>query len=71
LISVRVRIELVTAHKRGQNGARWLSDFASLSWPDTNTLTIKSVAAGVQGQVRRVELRGTGQTLHHPRNDQD
>jgi alpha-L-fucosidase len=41
-----------------------------LSWPDTNTLTIKSLAAGVPGQVRRVELLGTGQTLRHLRNDQ-
>jgi alpha-L-fucosidase len=41
-----------------------------LAWPDTNTVTIKSLATGVQGQVRRVELLGTGQALRHLRNDQ-
>jgi alpha-L-fucosidase len=42
----------------------------ALGWPDTNTLTIRSLAAGVRGQVRQVELLGTGQALHHRRDDQ-
>jgi alpha-L-fucosidase len=40
-----------------------------MAWPDANTLTIKSLAAGVQGQVHRVELLGTGQALRHLRNE--
>jgi alpha-L-fucosidase len=40
-----------------------------MAWPEANTLTIKSLAAGVQGQVRRVELLGTGQALRHLRNE--
>jgi alpha-L-fucosidase len=41
-----------------------------LAWPDANTLTIKSLAAGTPGQVRHVEVLGTGQPLRHVRNDQ-
>ena len=40
------------------------------NWPHTNTLTIKSLATGVPGQVPRVEPLGAGQTLHHLPNDQ-
>jgi alpha-L-fucosidase len=40
-----------------------------MAWPDANTLTIKSLAVGVQGQVNRVELLGTGQALRHLRNE--
>jgi alpha-L-fucosidase len=41
-----------------------------LAWPDTNKLTIRSLAAGAPGQVRQVELLGMGQPLRHVRNDQ-
>jgi alpha-L-fucosidase len=42
----------------------------ALAWPDTNTLTIRSLAAGAPGQVRQVELLATGQPLRHVRDDQ-
>jgi alpha-L-fucosidase len=41
-----------------------------LAWPDTNTLTIRSLAASAPGKVRQVELLGMGQPLRHVRNDQ-
>jgi alpha-L-fucosidase len=42
----------------------------ALAWPETNTLTIRSLATGAPGRVRRVELLGTGQPLRHVRNEQ-
>jgi len=39
-----------------------------LGWPDAATLTIQSLAAGVPGQVQRVELLGTDQTLQYHRD---
>lgn len=39
-----------------------------LGWPDAATLTIKSLSAGVPGQVQRVELLGTDQTLQYHRD---
>jgi alpha-L-fucosidase len=39
-----------------------------LGWPEAATLTIQSLAAGVPGQVQRVQLLGTDQTLQYHRD---
>jgi alpha-L-fucosidase len=40
----------------------------AMGWPDAATLTIKSLAADVPGQVQRIEMLGTNQALHYDRD---